>query len=131
MLGLVKARMKRTEEKKSSFEVAFVAIKNTRNTTGYLPNQLFFLRNVWDPPLPFLEAEPSIGDMVEAWDRQKAKRVLKESDATALPGLTVGDLVRGQHSRTGEWLLGEMAMKVMHSGRLVYVKYHKSDSRLF
>ena len=111
--------------------MAFAAFKNRRNIKGYSPNQLFFLRNLRNPQLPSFEAEPSIGDMVEAWDRQKAKRVLKESDSTALPGLTVGDLVRGQHSRTGEWLLGGMAMKVMHSGRLVYVKYHKSDSRLF
>ena len=53
--------MKKTEEEGSSFEEAFAALKNTRNKSGYSPNQLFLLHN---PFLPSLEPELFIEEMV-------------------------------------------------------------------
>ena len=37
--------MRKTEEERSDFEEAMAVFRNTRNESGYSPNQLFFLRN--------------------------------------------------------------------------------------
>ena len=50
----MKAIIKRTEKDNTSFDEAFSAFRNTRNSSGFLPNQLFFLRNVRDPKIPSL-----------------------------------------------------------------------------
>ena len=57
-MGLVKTIMKKTEADGSDSEEAFAAFKNSRNSIGYSPNQLFFLRNVRDLKLPQLAGEP-------------------------------------------------------------------------
>ena len=44
-VGLVKKIMQKTEEEGSCTEEAMLVFRNTRNDSGYSPNQLFFLRN--------------------------------------------------------------------------------------
>ena len=51
-----------------STEEALAAFRNTRNESGYSPNQ-FFLMNWRDPNLPHLLSEPVVEEMVEARDR--------------------------------------------------------------
>ena len=57
---MVKAIIKKTHNKGSNFEDAFMAFKNTHNKSWYSPNQLFFLRNWLNPQLPDLSGEPSV-----------------------------------------------------------------------
>ena len=57
-VGLVKKIMKKTEEEGSCMEEAMAVFRNTRNESGYSPNQLFFLHNWRDNNLPDLRAEP-------------------------------------------------------------------------
>ena len=45
---MVKKIMKKTEEEGSRMEEAMSVFRNTRNESGYSPNQLFFLRNLRD-----------------------------------------------------------------------------------
>ena len=61
--------MKKTEEEGTCAEEAMSVFRNTRNESGYSPNQLFFLRNWRDPNLPDLRAEPEVEEMVKARDR--------------------------------------------------------------
>ena len=68
-VGLVKKIMKKTEEEGSCAEEAMSVFRNTRNESGYSPNQLFFLRNWQDPNLPDLRTEPEVEEMVKARDR--------------------------------------------------------------
>ena len=70
----VKTIIKRTKKEKTSFEEAFAAFKDTRNSSGFLPNQLFFLRNVMDPKLPSLTEEPVTEEMVQTRVRQRVER---------------------------------------------------------
>ena len=75
---LVKHIMKKTEEEGSFFKEALAASKNTRNVSGFSPNQLFFLRNWPDPSLPSLLAEPLlVEEMVNAHNGFRASRMMK------------------------------------------------------
>ena len=53
-MGLIKQIMKKMEEEGSCMEEALAVFRNTRNESGYSPNQLFFLRNWRDHKLPDL-----------------------------------------------------------------------------
>ena len=81
--------------------------RNTWNESGYSPNQLFFLRNWRDHNLPDVLAEPVMEEMEEARERVKAgnSKIMRDENIIGLPKLHVGDMVRGQDSKTKEWSL--------------------------
>ena len=90
--------MRKTEEEGSDFEEALAVFKNTRNESGYSPNQLFYLRNWRDPNLPRVQDEPVVEEMVKARDRIRlGRKVQNDKLKKAWPKLHLGDLVRGQH----------------------------------
>ena len=70
-MGLVKKIMKKTEEEGSRMEEAMSVFRNTRNESGYSPNQIFFLTNWRGHHLPDLRPEPTVEKMVKARDRVK------------------------------------------------------------
>ena len=63
--------MKKTEEEGRCFEEALAVFRNTRNESGYSPNQLFFLRNWRDHNLPDLRVKPVMEEMEKARERVK------------------------------------------------------------
>ena len=131
-VGLVKGIMKKTEEKGLCFEEALAAIKNTRNESGFSPNQLFFLRNLRDPSLPNLLAEPVVEEMMEARDRVRARAMVKkDEDNRGWPKLHRGDLVRGRHPKTKEWSMKGEVVEVVHGERAVFVVMDDRSSRLY
>ena len=69
--GLIKTIMEKTEKEGSCFEEALAVFGNTRNESGYSPNQLFFLRNWWDHNLPNLLAELVPEEMEKSRERIK------------------------------------------------------------
>ena len=75
---------------------------NTRNESGYRPNQFFFLRNWRDPKLPDLRAKPVLEEMVKARESVKGGyyKVKEDELAAVWPALNPGDMVRGQHPQT-------------------------------
>ena len=88
VIKLVMAIMKRADEDGSNFEEAFAAFKNTRDKSGYSPNQLFFLRNCRDPKLPSLLAKLSAEEMVKARDRVRVGRKVKKETRRRKDGLS-------------------------------------------
>ena len=52
-VGLIKIFMRKTEEEGLDMEEALAVFRNTRNESGYSPNQLFFLHNC-APVLPWM-----------------------------------------------------------------------------
>ena len=99
--------MRKTEEEGTCFEEALAVFRNTRNESGYSPNQFFFLRNWRDHNLPDVLAEPVMEKLAEARERFKAgySKIKGDENITCLPKLHVGDMVRGQDSKTKEWSL--------------------------
>ena len=99
---MVKQIMQKTEEEGSCMEEAMLVFRNTRNDSGYSPNQLFFLRNWRDHNLTDLRPEPSVEEMVKAMDRIKGGcyKVGTDELKKAWPRLFPGDMVRGQHPKT-------------------------------
>ena len=96
--------MQKTEEEGSCFEESLAVFRNTRNESGYSPNQLFFLRNWWDPNLPHMLVEPVVEEMVEATDKVKAgSKVHADNHKRGWPKLHLSDMVRGRHPKTKEW----------------------------
>ena len=69
--------------------------------------------------------------MVEARDRIRAARATKEEDRPGLPPLGVGDLVVGQHPKSGQWTLAGEVSTATHGGRAYWVKFHEGGGRLF
>ena len=69
--------------------------------------------------------------MVEARDRIRAARASKEEDRPGLPPLVVGDLVVGQHPKSGQWTLAGEVSTATHGGRAYWVKFHEGGGRLF
>ena len=106
-VGLIKQLMKKTEEEGLCLEEALAVFRNTRNESGYSPNQLFFLRNWRDHNLPDLRAEPVMEEMENARERVKGGcyKVKEDKSKAAWPVLRSGDMVRGQHPKTKEWSL--------------------------
>ena len=115
--------MKKTEEEGSDMEEALAVFRNTRNESGYSPNQLFFLRNWQDPKLPDLRAELVLEEMVKARERVKGSCYKVNEDK--------GDMVRGQHSQTKEWSLKGEVLEMVHGNRAVNVDLDDGRSRLF
>ena len=72
---MVKAIIKRTNNKGSNFQEAFAAWKNKRNVSGFSSNQLFFLRNIRDPKQPALIKVQITEGMVKARVGQRAERM--------------------------------------------------------
>ena len=68
-------------------------------------------------------------EMVEARDRIRAARATK--DRPGLPPLVVGDLVVGQHPKSGQWTLAGEVSAATHGGRAYWVKFHEGGGRLF
>ena len=89
--------MKKTEEQGTCFEEALAVFRNTRNESGYSPNQLFFLRNWRDHNLPDVLAEPVMEEMEEARERVKAanSKIKQDENKRGWPKLHLGDMVRG------------------------------------
>ena len=125
--------MKKTEEEGSCMEEAMSVFRNTRNESGYSPNQLFFLRNWRDHHLPDLRPEPTVEEMVKARDRVKGGcyKVKKDELSSAWPRLLPGDMVRGQHPRTKEWSLKGEVLEMVTGDRAVNVELDKGVTRLF
>jgi len=130
-IGVLKAILKKVDQEGSCFETALAAYKTTRTESGYSPAQLFFLRNVRTARSPSLWQEPRMEDMVEARDRIRAARATKEEDRPGLPPLVVGDLVVGQHPKSGQWTLAGEVSAATHGGRAYWVKFHEGGGRLF
>ena len=68
---LIKQIMKKMEEEGLCMEEALAVFRNTRNNSGYSPNQLFFLRNWQDHNLSNMRAEPMMEEMEKARERVK------------------------------------------------------------
>ena len=130
-IGVLKAILNKVDQEGSCFETALAAYKTTRTESGYSPAQLFYLRNVRTARSPSLWQEPRIEEMVEARDRIRAARASKEEDRPGLPPLVVGDLVVGQHPKSGQWTLAGEVSTATHGGRAYWVKFHEGGGRLF
>ena len=98
-VGLIKQIMMKMEEEWSDKEEALAFFRNTRNESGYSPNQLFFLCNWREHNLPDLRAEPVMEEMVKARERVKRcfNKVREDKLKAAWPALYAGDMVMGQH----------------------------------
>ena len=71
-------------------------MRNTRNESGYSPNQLFYLRNWRDPNLHHMHEETVVEEMVKARDRVRHGRSIKHDELKrGWPKLHPGDMVRG------------------------------------
>ena len=132
-VGLIKLIMKKTEEEGTCFEEALAVFRNTRNESGYSPNQLFFLRNWRDHNLPDLRAEPVVEEMEKARERVKGgcKRLQEDETKRAWPKLYAGDMVRGQDPKTKEWSLKGEVLEMVHGDRAVNVDLDDGRTRLF
>ena len=130
---MVKKIMAKTEEEGTCVDEAMSVFKNTRNESGYSPNQLFFLRNWRDPHLPDLRGEPEVEEMVKARDRVRGDcaRVKKDELKSAWPRLFPGDMVRGQHPKTKVWNLKGTVLGMVHGDRAVNVDLDEGEPRLF
>ena len=128
----MKAIMKKTKEEGLCFEEALAAFKNTRNKSGFSPNQLFFLRNWRDPSLPNLLAEPEMEEMVKARNRVRAGAMMKkDKDKRGWPKLHKGDVARGRHPKTKEWSMKGEVVKVVHGEKVVFVVMDDRSSRMY
>ena len=108
------------------------AFKNTRNKSGFSPNQLFFLRNWRDLTLPSLMDKPTAEEMVNACDIVRAKRMVKKvKDKRGWKQLNRGDQVRGRHPKTKEWSMKGEVAEVVHGGRSVFVDLDDRSSRMY
>ena len=123
--------MKKVDTEGSCFETALAAYKTTITESGFSPAQLFFLRNVRTAKSPSLWQEPSVEEMVVARDRIRAARATKEEDRPGLAPLGVGDLVVGQHPKSGQWTMAGEVSTVTNGGRAYWIKFHEGGGRLF
>ena len=132
-VGLIKMIKKKTETEGLDMEEALVVFRNTRNESGYSPNELFFLRNWRDPKLPDLRAKPVLEEMVKARERVKGGcyKVKEDKLKAAWPALNPGDMVRGQHPQTKEWSLKGQVLEMVHGNRAVNVDLDDGRTRLF
>jgi hypothetical protein len=69
--------------------------------------------------------------MVVARDRIRAARATKEEEWPGLPPLELGDLVVGQHPKSGQWTMAGDVSTVAHGGRAYWIKFHEGGGRLF
>ena len=129
-VGLVKAITKKTKDNSANFKEAFAAFKNTRDKSGYSPNQRFFFRNWHNPMLPDLVEELSVEDMVKARDKVRSDRVNPEQETRALPKLVLGQEPQPP-GKTGKWNMAGTVVSTTHGERLVFSKFNKSRSRMF
>ena len=114
-------------------EEALSVFRNTRNESGYSPNQLFFLRNWRDHNLPGLRPEPTVEEMVKARDRVRGGcyKVRKDESSLAWPRLFPGDMVRGQHPETKELSIKGQVLEMVHGDRAVNEDLDEGAPRLF
>ena len=90
-----------------------------------------FLRNVRTPNTPSLWQETEVADMVVARDRIRAARATKVEEWPGLPLLELGDLVVGQHPKSGQWTMADEVSTVAHGGRVYWIKFYEGGGRLF
>ena len=131
--GLIKQIMMKMEEEWSDKEEALAFFRNTRNESGYSPNQLFFLCNWREHNLPDLRAEPVMEEMVKARERVKGcfNKVREDKLKAAWPALYAGDMVMGQHPQTKEWSIKGEVLVMVHGIRAVNVDLDDGRTRLF
>ena len=112
-------------------EAAMSVFRNTRNESGFSPNQLFFLRNWRDHNLPDLRPEPVLEEMVKARDMVKGgcHKLKEDKSKAAWPRLFPGDMVRGQHTKTKEVSLKGEVLEMVHGDRAVNVDLDEGPRR--